>query len=101
MVTKHTSSVVPAEFIERKIYMIRWRKVMLDSDLAGLYQVDTKTLNRAVKRNLERFPKDFMFELTKQEVANLRCQFGTLSSKHKISPYAFTEHGVSMLSSIT
>lgn len=68
---------VPEEIMERRIYLIRRQKVMLDSDLAELYLVETKALNRAVKRNRERFPKDFMFRLTPAEVNALRCQFGT------------------------
>jgi len=66
---------VPGEVIERRIYLIRGQKVLLDADLAELYQVETKNLNKAVKRNLDRFPPDFMFQLTKQEAAALRSQF--------------------------
>ncbi|HEX8948084.1 MAG TPA: ORF6N domain-containing protein, partial [Dissulfurispiraceae bacterium] len=65
---------VPTEIIERKIYLIRGHKVMLDKDLAELYEVETKALNRAVKRNTDRFPDDFMFQLTKEEFENLRCR---------------------------
>jgi ORF6N domain len=71
-------SLVPVERIEKAILLIRGQKVMLDSDLAGLYGVETKALKRAVKRNLNRFPADFMFQLTRQESQSLRCQFGTL-----------------------
>lgn len=88
--------------IQNKIYEIRGQRVMLDFDLAGLYQVETKVLNRAVKRNIERFPKRFMFQLDKLEFENLRFQFGT-SSGHggtRYLPYAFTEQGVSMLSAV-
>ena len=89
--------------IQNMIYTIRGQKVMLDSDLARLYEVETKALNKAVKRNLKRFPEDFMFQLTKEEYENLRFQIGTSSEKHggrRYMPYVFTEHGVSMLSSV-
>ena len=68
---------LPAEVIEKKILLIRAQKVMLDSDLAALYAVETKDFNRAVKRNIKRFPEDFMFQLTREEFETLRCQFGT------------------------
>ena len=71
---------VPQERIERRIYLIRGYKVMIDSDLAGLYQVQTKALNQAVRRNADRFPDDFMFQLTEEEARNLRSQFVTSSS---------------------
>ncbi|MDA8215728.1 MAG: ORF6N domain-containing protein [Nitrospiraceae bacterium] len=71
--------IVPQEIIERKILIVRGKKVMLDKDLAVLYDVETKMLNRAVKRNIERFPDDFMFQLTKEEFENLRFNFGTSS----------------------
>ncbi|TAK54524.1 MAG: ORF6N domain-containing protein [Bacteroidetes bacterium] len=97
-----TSQLIPLETIEKKIFFIRGQKVMLDKDLAELYGVETKVLKRAVKRNVERFPEDFMFELTEEEYASLRYHFGTLKrGKHsKYLPYAFTEQGVAMLSSI-
>lgn len=88
--------------IHSLIFLIRNQKVMLDSDLAQLYEVETKNLVRAVNRNRSRFPEDFMFQLTKDEWENLRCQFGT-SSEHggrRFLPYAFTEHGIAMLSSV-
>ena len=92
---------VPTEIIERKIYLIRGHKVMLDKDLAELYEVETKALNRAVKRNTDRFPDDFMFQLTKEEFENLRCRFGTSSwGGQRYLPYAFTENGVAMLSGV-
>ena len=94
---------VPLELVERRIYLIRGQKVMLDSDLAELYQVPTKSLNLAVRRNAERFPADFMFQLSKEEFENLRFQFETSSSGYggrRYLPYAFTEHGVAMLSSV-
>jgi len=89
------------EAIERRICLIRGEKVMLDVDLAVLYQVETKALNRAVLRNIARFPDDFMFRLSKTELENLRCQIGTSSwGGRRYQPYAFTEHGVAMLSSV-
>lgn len=88
--------------IEDMIYIIRGQKVMLDSDLAELYGVETRILKRAVRRNLSRFPDDFMFELTKKELENWRSQFGIPNSKMglRIPPFAFTEQGVAMLSSV-
>jgi hypothetical protein len=86
---------------ERRILLIRKQRVMLSDDLALLYGVETKALNRAVKRNIERFPDDFMFQLTSQEWADLKCQIGTSSwGGSRIPPYAFTEQGVAMLSSV-
>lgn len=90
--------------LSQRIYFIRGQQVMLDSDLAELYGVETKLFNRAVKRNLERFPADFMFQLTNQEVAILRYQIGTSSSERwggrRYLPSAFTEQGVAMLSGV-
>ncbi len=99
---KHEVSLIGQEKIEQKIFSIRGRKVMLDRDLALLYEVATKTLNQAVKRNLERFPHDFMFQLTEEEAVFLRSQIVTLEQGQysKYRPYAFTEHGILMLSSI-
>ena len=96
------SELLPKELIEDKILLIRGQKVMLDVHLANLYGVETKSLNRAVKRNLERFPDDFIFQLNNQEVRNLRYQFGTSSfwGGHRYLPYVFTEFGVAMLSSV-
>ncbi len=97
-------SLVPVEVIEKKILSIRGHKVMLDSELAELYGVPTKALKQAVKRNIKRFPDDFMFALTYQEVRNLRSQIVTSSPSSwggsRYSPMAFTEHGVAMLSSV-
>lgn len=116
-------AILQKEIIENKVYIIRGQRVMLDKDLAWLYEVETRYLNKAVKRNLERFPQDFMFQLTKEEYKNLMFQIGTSSLKSQIAtskdesnwksqtvisnwggdrklPYAFTEHGVAMLSSI-
>ena len=96
-----TKALVPVETIEQKILLIRGQKVMLDRDLAKLYGVPTKSLNLAVKRNLDRFPSDFMFQLTEEEFFNLRFQFETSSwGGQRYLPYAFTENGVAMLSSV-
>ena len=94
--------IIPIEVIENKIYFIRNVKVMLDSDLASLYEVDTSQLKRQVRRNIDRFPEDFMFELTSIEYEILRCQIGILKKgQHaKYLPMAFTEQGVAMLTSI-
>ena len=95
---------VPADLIDRRIYIMRGKKVMLDSDLAELYQVETRALNQAVRRNLERFPEDFMFQLTPQEASALRSQFVILEKGRgrysKYASLAFTELGVAMLSSV-
>lgn len=94
---------IPTERIEKAIFLIRGEKVMVDSDLSELYAVETKALNRAVKRNLKRFPEDFMFKLTAAEAATLRCQFGTSkpgSGGRRYLPNVFTEQGVAMLSSV-
>lgn len=92
------------EPIKRKIYEIRGYKVMLDSDLAELYNVETKNLKRAVRANIERFPDDFMFELTKNEYESLRCKYFTLKSGRgmhsKYLPFAFTREGIAMLSGL-
>lgn len=97
-------SVIPAEQIEQAILMIRGHKILLDVDLAALYGVETKTLNQAVKRNRDRFPEDFLFQLTAEEAALLRSQTVTLKTgrgqHRKYLPYAFTEQGVAMLSSV-
>lgn len=99
--TTRTLLPVPIESIERKIYLTRGHKVMLDTDLAGLYHVETKNLNKAVRRNLDRFPGDFMFQLTTEEAEDLRFQTGTSRwGGRRYFPYVFTEHGVAMLSSI-
>ena len=87
--------------IKSKIYDIRGVKVMLDFDLAEIYRVETKYLKRSVKRNIERFPTDFMFELTEKEWTNLRCSFCTSNwGGIRYLPYAFTEHGVTMLAGV-
>lgn len=87
--------------VESKIYEIRGQKVMIDKDLAGLYQIEVKRLNESVKRNIKRFPSDFMFQLTTEEWLNLKSQFATSSwgGSRKL-PYVFTEQGVAMLSSV-
>lgn len=99
---ENKSSIIPKE-IRNLIYTIRGKQVMLDSDLAALYQVETKNLNKAVKRNIERFPASFCFQLTEKEVENLRFQIGTSSLNYggrRYLPYAFTEQGVAMASAI-
>ena len=89
------------QIIQSKIYTIRGYKVMLDFDLAELYQTETKILKRAVKRNIARFPPDFMFTLTGEEFTNLRCQIGTSSwGGSRYEPFAFTQEGIAMLSGI-
>jgi hypothetical protein len=95
------ANLVSIEVIAAKIILMRGKRVMLDNDLAKLYEVDTRQLTRQVRRNLERFPADFMFQLTKGEFQNLMCQFGTSSwgGTRKL-PYAFTEQGVAMLSGV-
>lgn len=93
---------VPDEIIMSKIYFLRNHKVMLDKDLAELYNIETKRLKEQVRRNLDRFPESFMFELTLDEYAFLRSQFATLKrGRHsKYPPFVFTEHGILMLSSV-
>ena len=102
--TLKQSPLIPVETIEKTIYLIRGQKVMLDADLALLYQVTTKALNQAMRRNRDRFPDDFMFQLTTKELEELnRSQIVTASQKHRdprFRPYAFTEQGVAMLSSV-
>ena len=100
-----SKSLIPAEKIDRCILMLRGEKVLLDSDLASLYEVETKRLVQAVKRNLDRFPDDFMFQLTDEEFAVLRSQLVTSNEPggrggRRYPPYAFTEQGVAMLSSV-
>lgn len=94
--------IIPDEIINNKIYLIRAQKIMLDKDLADLYCIETKQLKRQVRRNIERFPEDFMFELSKTEYEILRSQIGTFKKgEHsKYLPMAFTEQGVAMLSSV-
>jgi len=97
------SDIVSVETIAGKIYLIRGTKVILDRDLSELYGVETKQLKRAVRRNIDRFPSDFMFELTKDELENWRRQIGTSNSDKmglRYKPMAFTEQGVAMLSSV-
>ena len=101
MTKKDTSLTVPDEIVMNKIYFIREYKVMLDSDLAELYEVETRVLNQAVSRNEYRFPDDFMFQLTQKEWENLKSQIviSSWGGRRKL-PYVFTEHGVLMLSSV-
>jgi len=96
---------VPTPLIESRIYVLRGQKVMLDADLAALYQVETGALNRAVRRNADRFPEDFMFQLTSEETEALRCQIGisnvvTGRGGRRGRPYVFTEQGIAMLSGV-
>jgi len=96
-------SIVPADRIERKILLIRGEKVILDADLAVLYGVTTKRLNQQVRRNSDRFPRDFLFRLTRKEVTRLRLQIATLNGavgSYRYLPYAFTEHGAIMAASV-
>ncbi len=100
---KQETSLTIIEGIEEKIYLIRGQKVMFDSDLAEVYNVTTKRLNEQVKRNVNRFPEDFMFQLTKEESESLRSQFATSNKNRggrRYYPYVFTEHGAVMLASI-
>ena len=107
-VMKRTQAIVPGERIENRIYLLRGEKVMLSTDLARLYQVAPRALVQAVKRNADRFPEDFMFQLSTDEFQNLKSQIVTSSgakSTHwgglrRATPYAFTEQGVAMLSSV-
>jgi len=99
--SENNEIAIPEEVIMSKIYLIKDKKVMLDSDLSELYEVETKQLKRAVRRNIRRFPEDFMFELTDTEYSNLRSQFGTSNwGGVRYAPMAFTEQGVAMLSSV-
>lgn len=98
-----TNAIVPVERIESRILLIRGHKVMLDSDLAELYGVTTKRLNEQAKRNQERFPADFMFQLTHEEIKSLRSQVATSNPRRggrRYRPYAFTEHGAIMAASV-
>ena len=102
LVIGKSAGFVPVEIIQSKIYLIRDQKVMFDKDLAELYGVETGHLNRAVKRNSDRFPVDFMFQLTAEEAESSRCQFGILKRGKNIKylSFVFTEQGVAMLSSV-
>ena len=108
MVTKGKESIetaiVTLDQVERRIYSIRGHKVMLDSDLSALYGVRTSNLNKAVSRNIDRFPEDFMFQVENEEFANLRFQFGTSSLKNyggrRYVPYVFTEQGARVIAEI-
>jgi hypothetical protein len=96
-----SKNAIPSESIIKKIFVFRGQKVMLDKDLAEIYQVDTKRLNEQVKRNINRFPESFMFQLTKEEWANLKSQNATSSwGGRRSEPFAFTEHGILMVSSV-
>ena len=99
---KRLTVTVPESTIERKIYLIRSKRVMLDVDLAALYGVETRALIQAIKRNISRFPEDFMYQLNKEEGELLRSQFVTSKGRggRRYLPYVFTEQGVAMLSSV-
>lgn len=103
LMDKEDQILTVSNVIDEKIVQIRGQKVMLDSDLAEIYQVETKMLNRAVKRNVDRFPEDFMFQITEEETKSLRFQIGTSNEGRggrRYLPYVFTEHGAVMLASI-
>src|ERR1700704_5044514 len=101
---KHHSAPIDTESILRSILIVRGQRVLVDSDLAALYRVETKVLTRAVRRNRDRFPADFMYQLAAEEFAPLRSQIGALKAgrgaHRKYAPYVFTEQGVAMLSSV-
>ncbi len=99
---KQTHTIIPKERIEQRIYLLRGEKVMLSTDLAKLYQVAPRALVQAVKRNIERFPADFMFQLTDEEFAALKSQIviSSWGGLRRATPYAFTEQGVAMLSGV-
>jgi phage regulator Rha-like protein len=103
MTNKQTLAILSDDIVVNKIYVIRNQKVMLDRDLAELYGVETRVLNQAVKRNIDRFPEDFMFQLNSEELENWKSQI-VISNREKLGlrkpPFAFTEHGVLMLSSV-
>ena len=99
----HEGAILPAGRIEERILVLRGQRVMLDADLAELYGIETKNLVKAVKRNIDRFPGDFMFRLTSGEFRRLRCQIGTSNKGRggrRYAPYAFTEHGAIMAASV-
>jgi hypothetical protein len=103
MQTLSQNAIVPTAVINQKIFFVRGTRVMLDADLAQLYGVATKNLNKAVKRNASRFPTDFMFQLSSKDLHSLRFQFGTSKlgrGGRRFAPYAFTEQGIAMLSSV-
>ncbi len=101
--SKHVVSIIQGSTVSSRIYLIRAKRVLLDSDLAELYGVLTKNLNKAVQRNLDRFPQEFMFQLSPEEVESLRFQIGTSKKGRggrRYLPYAFTQEGIAMLSSV-
>src|SRR5476651_516639 len=101
MKEQNNLSMIPDESLINKIYLIREQKIMIDSDLAELYGVETRVLNQAINRNIDRFPPDFMFQLNEGEWSNLKSQFviSSWGGRRKL-PFVFTEHGVLMLSSV-
>ena len=94
------TEIIPEEVIEKRIYLIRRQKVMIDRDLAKLYDVETRVLNQAIRRNIKRFPEDFMFSLTRDEIMNLSQIVISSKIKHAPNVFAFTEQGVAMLSCV-
>ena len=98
---KSNQKLTKSEGIAEKIIVVRGMRVIVDFDLASIYGVETKILNRAVKRNIQRFPEDFMFQLTEEELESVRFQIGTASKRNiRFRPYVFTEHGSVMLATI-
>jgi len=100
---KKRAQIIPTDSVESRIFTLRGQKVILDSDLAAIYGVETKALNRAVKRNSKRFPPDFIFQLTRGEAVSLRCQIGTSNEGRggrRFLPYAFTENGAVMAANV-
>ena len=103
IIKKDKSTLISVHDVEKLIVTIRGIQVLIDRDLASLYQVEVKQMNRQVKRNIERFPEDFMFQLTKEEYNSLKCHFGTSNERggdHRALPYAFTQQGIGMLSGL-
>ena len=103
IIKKDKSTLISVHDVEKLIVTIRGIQVLIDRDLASLYQVEVKQMNRQVKRNIERFPEDFMFQLTKEEYNSLKCQNGTSNERggdHRALPYAFTQQGIGMLSGL-
>jgi len=100
MVIVYNDKLIPTEVISSKIYIIRGQKIMLDRDLASLYDVETRVLNQAVRRNLESFPDDFLISLNREEINNLSQIVISSNLKHAPNVFAFTEHGILMLSSV-
>lgn len=100
IIRENTDINISSEKIQGLIYIVRGKQVMLDSDLARLYQVETKVFNQAVKRNIKRFPESFRFQITEEEYNSLRSQFVTSKGGRRYLPYVFTEQGIAMLSAV-